>query len=140
MIVVDTNVVSELIRPKPNALVLGWVDRNPILDTWLTAVSVAELLFGVARVPAGARKSALESAVFDVIDKDFAERVLPFDLRAAGFYGELVAARERLGRPISVADAMIAAIAISVEACLVTRNVRDFAYTGLELINPWDES
>jgi toxin FitB len=139
MIVVDTDVVSELMRPRPSASVLEWLDRNPSRDTWLTSISVAELLYGVTRLPVGVRKTGLELAVIDVVEKDFARRILSFDLTAARYYGELVAARERLGRPIAIADAMIASIAVSVGAtALATRNVRDFAHTGLALINPWD--
>lgn len=137
MIVLDTNVVSELVRERPAEGVLAWVDARPVDDLHLTAITVAELRYGVARLPHGRRKDALEGAVAALIDDDFDGRVLPFDRAAADRYGVIVAGRERSGRPISQADAQIAAVCDAREAALATRNVRDFSETGITVVDPW---
>lgn len=102
-----------------------------------TAITAAELLYGIARLPNGQRKAQLAAAVHGLLSEDFLGRVLPFDEAAAGQYAEVVTGRERLGRPISRADAQIAAICLTANATLATRNTADFEDTGLELINPW---
>jgi toxin FitB len=137
MIVLDTNVVSELMRRRPDAAVLGWIDASDANGLALTAVTAGELLHGVARLPNGARRRRLAAAVHDMLLEDFAGRVLPFDGAAALHYGELVAAREHAGRPISVADAQIAAICRYHGAALATRNRRDFEATGVDVLDPW---
>jgi len=137
MIVLDTNVVSELMRRRPDAAVLGWVDAADPRELALTAVTAGELLHGVARLPNGARRRRLTAAVHDLLVEDFDGRVLPFDGAAAVHYGGLVAARERDGRPISIADAQIVAICRHHGAALATRNARDFAATGVEVVDPW---
>jgi predicted nucleic acid-binding protein len=137
MIVLDTNVLSELVRVKPDARVLAWLDDKPVAEIATTAVTTAELLYGVARLPAGRRKVELEQAVRAVLDEDLRDRVEPFDRKAAAEYALVVTGRERLGRPISVADAQIAAICRARSAALATRNTKDFEDTGIELIDPW---
>lgn len=137
MIVLDTNVVSELVRAAPDEGVLAWLDALPVTETATTAVTAAELLYGVARLPGGRRKAALEQAVRAMIDEDFRDRVEPFDRHAAAAYALVVADRDRLGQPISVADAQIAAICRARGATLATRNTKDFQDTGIELIDPW---
>jgi hypothetical protein len=138
MIVLDTNVVSELMRARPDTAVVAWLDAQQSDDLHLTTVTAAELLFGVARMPTGSRKTSIASAIADMLEHDFADRILPFDTSAAVDYGELVARREQLGRPIGMADAMIAATALSAGAsCVATRNTKDFGDTGLTLVNPW---
>jgi toxin FitB len=137
VIVLDTNVVSELMRPKPSAAVLDWVDRQPAAETYLTAITVAELLYGVARLSDGQRKTDLAVLVEALLSKDFEHRVSPFDETAAAHYADIVACRERLGRPISTADAQIAATCRSHGAVLATRNVDDFTDIAVEIINPW---
>lgn len=138
MMVLDTNVVSELMRAQPAPSVLAWLDGLPPGDTWLASVVVAELLFGLARLPQGARKDALSQTVKAMLEQDFAGQVLPFDLAAAASYAHLVSQRERLGQPIGMADAQIAATCLAYGAALATRNTRDFADLGLTLVNPWE--
>lgn len=137
MIVLDTNVVSELIRAEPAPQVLAWVDARPARTLAITAVTAAELLYGVARLPRGRRASLLADAVRDVLEVDFAGRVLPFDLIAAAHYADIVTARERSGRPISAADAQVAATSRSHGSALATRNERDFDGLGIDVVNPW---
>jgi predicted nucleic acid-binding protein len=137
MIVLDTNVLSELMRRRPTARVVRWVDQQDASALAITAVTVAELLYGVARLANGARKTELAVAVDALVREDFAGRVLPFDIAAAAHYAELVAERERRGRPVSVSDGQIAAICRSHGAGLATRNVSDFDKTGITVLDPW---
>ena len=137
MIVLDTNVVSELMRSDPDAAVVGWVDSQPSVDLVLSAVTVAELLYGIARLPDGRRKSRLATQVEAMIAADFEHRVLPFDATAAAHVADIAARRERTGRPIGTADAQIAAICRSYGAVLATRNGSDFDDTGIRVVNPW---
>jgi predicted nucleic acid-binding protein len=102
-----------------------------------TAITAAELLYGVSRLPGGRRKAALADEVAGLLRDEFADRVEPFDVRAAGYYAVLVAERDQLGRPIGTADAQIAAICRAHGATLATRNTKDFTYTGIDLHNPW---
>lgn len=138
MIVLDTNVISELLRPRPNRGVVAWVDAQPSAVLHLTAVTVGELVYGVARLPNGRRRMALALAVEAVISEDFAHRVLPYDEAAARHLGDIAAHRDRLGRPISTADAQISAICRSHGAAVATRNVDDFEEIGVEVIDPWN--
>ncbi len=137
MIVLDTNVISELMRATPEPSVIDWIDTQADIDLFVTAITVAELFYGIARLPDGRRKSNLATHFERVIDEDFDHRVLPFDEPAAAHYGDIAAAREHGGRPISVADAQIAAICRSHDSMLATRNVNDFASTGITVIDPW---
>lgn len=137
MYVVDTNVASELMRPEPLPSVAAWIAGQDSEELYLTAVSEAELLYGVAILPAGRRRDALEAAMAWWLDSGFTDRILPFDSPAARVYAEIAASRRRAGRPISPADGQIAAISYSYGAVLVTRNVRDFRDTGIDIINPW---
>ena len=137
MIFLDTNVVSELMRLEPEQVVVEWVDRQLADDVYLTAVSLAELLYGVARLPAGRRRSALAEELEAMVSDDFGHRVAAFDATAAPHYADIAARRESTGRPISFADGQIAAICRSHDAVLATRNVDDFIGTGVRLINPW---
>ena len=137
MFVVDTNVASELMRPEPAPSVAAWIGARDAEDMYLTAVSEAELRYGVAIMPFGKRRSALEAAMNRWLDLGFKERILPFDSAAARAYAEIAADRRRAGRPISDADCQIAAISRARAAGLVTRNVRDFDGTGVNIINPW---
>lgn len=137
MIVLDTNVLSELIRSRSEARVVDWVDEQDAQLLAVTSITVAELLYGVARLADGARKTKLSAAVQALVRDDFSGRVLAFDGPAAERYAELVAERERNGRPISVADAQIAAICRHHDATLATRNTRDFDSTGIGIVDPW---
>lgn len=138
MIVLDTNVVSELMRAAPEPGVTGWVDSLDVSDIFLTAVTAAELMYGVARLPNGRRRRELRAQVDGLLAEDFRDRILPFDAPAATHYADIVADRERSGLQISMADGQIAAICRNWNAGLATRNVSDFVDTGVELINPWD--
>jgi predicted nucleic acid-binding protein len=137
VIILDTNVISELTRRAPDDGVISWLDSLPTAEVATTAVTAAELLYGVARLPSGRRKTELATAVRDLLGQDFQDRILPFDEPAADRYAEIVTGREQRGRPIGVADAEIAAICRTADAVLATRNVSDFEETGIELINPW---
>ncbi|MGI8310045.1 type II toxin-antitoxin system VapC family toxin [Saccharopolyspora hattusasensis] len=137
MIVLDTNVLSELIRHTPEADVLAWLDSLPATEVATTAITAAELLYGVSRLPDGHRKTALTAAVHALLNDDFHGRVEPFDALAATHYAVVVSERDKLGRPISAADAQIAAICRARRATLATRNIKDFEETGVELVNPW---
>ncbi|HEY0718846.1 MAG TPA: type II toxin-antitoxin system VapC family toxin [Streptosporangiaceae bacterium] len=137
MIVLGTNVISELMRLTPAAVVVAWVDSLAASEVSTTAITAAELLYGVGRLPGGHRKTQVATAVHGLLSEDFGGRILPFDEPAASHYAEMVAARERLGRPIGRADAQIAAICRTVGATLATRNTADFEETGVELIDPW---
>lgn len=133
----DTNVVSELMRPVPHATVLAWLNNQPADTLWLNSVVVSELLYGVARLPDGKRRAQLALAVQAMLAEDFSGRVLPFDLEAAVVYADLVAMRDRQGQPMDVADAQIAAICLAHGATLATRNTKHFEGVGLTLMNPW---
>jgi toxin FitB len=137
VIVLDTNVISELTRRVPEPAVISWLDSWPATEVATTAITAAELLYGIARLPSGHRKTALSVAVHGLLADDFHGRVLPFDDRAAPRYADIVSGRDQLGRPIGVADAQIAAICSASGAELATRNTDDFEDTGIELINPW---
>lgn len=137
MILLDTNVLSELIRPDPDDGVLRWIDSLDAAALATTAITAAELLYGVARLRAGRRRDLLSEAIRGMIEDDLGGRVEPFGATAAAHYAALVSDRERAGRPISIADAQIAAICRALGATLATRNTDDFEATGIELINPW---
>ena len=138
MIVLDTNVVSELMRPRGEAHVIAWADEQPADRVYLTAVTTAELRYGVARMPDGRRKTDLADRLQRTIAEEFASRILSFDDNAAALYAAIVMGRERRGLPISMADAQIAAICRHHGAGLATRNTKDFAHTGIDVIYPWD--
>jgi predicted nucleic acid-binding protein len=137
VIVVDTNVLSEFMRPVPDEHVLRWTDATRRSDLWTTSVVIAELASGVAALPQGRRRSLLSEAL-DLMLERFEGRVLPFGLKAAIEYGRVVALRTQFGRPIAVADAQIAAVVIGTGATLVTRNTADFDGLGIEVVNPWN--
>ncbi len=137
MFVIDTNVASELMRPSPTPTVAAWIAKHDAQEMYLTAVSEAELLYGVAIMPAGKRRNALEAALHRWLNLGFGNRILPFDSAAARTYAEIASGRRHAGRPINEADCQIAAISRSRGAILVTRNVRDFGGTGVNVINPW---
>ena len=137
MVVLDTNVVSELMRPAPDPTVEAWVTGRAAATLFFSAVGEAELLYGVAIMSAGQRRDALASEIEAMLREDFAGRVLPFDSEAARAYAEIAAARRADGRPVSQADVQIASIACSRGMAVATRNVRDFADIGIDIIDPW---
>jgi predicted nucleic acid-binding protein len=138
VILLDTNVISELTRTRPDPKVLAWMDSLDPRDVAITAMNEAEILHGLARLPDGRRKQELQDS-WEAVKADLLTgRIMPFSSEAAHWYGELVSHRERLGLPIDAADAVIAAIALEHRAQLATRNTKDFAELGLVLINPWN--
>jgi toxin FitB len=139
VIVLDTNVVSELMRREPDRAVVEWVDRQPGDDVWLTSVTLAELLYRIGRLPAGRRRSELADQLDAMVAEDLSGRITAFDAIAAAHYADIVVGCERSGRPIGAADAQIVAICRSHDAQLATRNVADFVDTGVDVVNPWIE-
>jgi toxin FitB len=152
VILLDTNVLSEFMRPQPSAQVVSWLDGQPAGEVWISAISRAEIELGLALMPKGRRKEALVQAAQAMWGEDFADRCLPFDEVAASHYARIVSARIQAGRPISsvratrptaravnrVEDAQIAAIALAHRMVLATRNTADFELIdGLALVNPW---
>ena len=140
MIVLDTNVLSELMRPDPDQAVIAWMDSQDPAQLFLTAVTVAEILYGIARLSDEKRKADLRELGAAMLKEDFARRILSFDEAAAAHYAEVVCERQSSGRPIGMADAQIAAICRTLNgATLATRNSRDFEGIGLDLANPWTD-
>ena len=136
MIVVDTNVASELMRPSPSKTVRNWVSSQAPHDVYMTAITVAEIRYGLERRPDGRRKDRLRAAA-DEIFAAFSEYVLPFDAGAAVYYALVVTQRDHHGLPIDGFGAQIAAICRARGAALATRNVKDFRDTGISVIDPW---
>lgn len=138
MIVLDTNVVSELMKSAPADAVARWVADQLATTLYTTSITQAEILHGIMLLPAGRRRGALEAAAEAMFDEDFGGRVLPFGGEAARAYAQIAAQRRRSGRPISHFDAQIAAIARSARAPVATRNVSDYEGCGIKVLNPWD--
>jgi predicted nucleic acid-binding protein len=139
MIILDTNVISELMKPKPSAHVLAWVAKQPIEDVFATSISEAEVFYGVELLPEGKRRENLFADAEAMFTQDLAGQVFAFDSEAARVFSRVAAERRMLGKPISHADAQIAAIARSRSAKVATRNVEDFENCGIDVINPWNE-
>ena len=136
-ILLDTNVVSELMRASPSAGVAAWVSDHPLEDLFFSAVGEAELRYGAAILPAGRRRDTLLLRIDAMLRDAFEDRVLPFDGDAAREYGDIAAVRRAGGRPIASADCQIAAIAASRGIAVATRNVRDFEGMGVRIVDPW---
>ena len=139
MIVLDTNVVSELMRQVPARRVMEWLADQPPSDIFLSAVSEAELRYGVATMPAGRRRDILAATIEEHVERDFAGRILSFDSSAAQAYATIAAERRAAGRPIAPFDCQIAAIARSRGASVATRDTGGFEGTGVDVINPWGD-
>jgi toxin FitB len=137
MIILDTNVFSETVKPRPEPQVLAWLAAQRYRDVFLTAITTAEVLHGFGRMPVGKRRAQLESAVDALFRHEFAGRILPFDEAAAISYAQVMGGREAAGRPIQTCDAQIAAIARVHSAVVSTRNTKDFELCGVVLVNPW---
>jgi len=138
MILLDTNVLSEFMRPQPSPRLVSWMDELPAGEAYTSAISRAEIELGLALMPGSPRQEALAEAARAMFEEDFAGRCLPFDDGAARHYGRIVSARIRAGRPISLEDAQIAAIALAHRMTLATRNAADFELiVGLDVVNPW---
>jgi len=137
MIVLDTNVISELMRVKPAEEVMRWIDAQPRNSLCTTTVTQAEVLYGLESLPQGKRRDTLLEVARTVFDTDFSGRVFPFDGDAARAYAHIAATRRRAGRPIPQLDGQIAAIAVAIGSELATRNRSDFEGCGIELHDPW---
>lgn len=137
MILVDTNIISELIRPQPEPKVEAWLAGQRSADCFLSTVTEAELRYGIQLLPTGQRRDNLQLLLNGILEQDFGGRILPFESAAAAAYSVIAGNRRRLGRPISQMDAMIAAIANSNGATLATRNISDFGDCGIQIVNPW---
>lgn len=138
MIVLDTNVLSELITARPDPEVVSWLETQPMDALFTTAISQGEMLYGACILPAGRHRDTLLHEVEAIFSADMAGRVLPYDSDAAGIHATIAAMRRAWGRPISQPDAMIAGIVASRGAVLATRNVRDFEGCGIDVVDPWD--
>jgi toxin FitB len=139
MIVLDTNVLSEILRPVPEPRVVEWLSEQPRASVFTTTITRGEILYGLQVLPAGKRRDGLWNAAMQIFDVDLDGQVLSFDSAAADDYAEISAARRAAGRPIAQLDAQIAGITRSRGAQLATRNVRDFDACGFAVINPWDK-
>ena len=139
MIIVDTNVISELLRPAPAKQVETWLADQDGANLYFTTIGEAELRHGVAILPSGKRRTALTRAIEGILEEDFRDRILPFDRQAASAYAAIAAERRALGRPISQFDCQIAAIARAHGASVATRNTSDYESCGVDLLNPWDQ-
>jgi toxin FitB len=133
----DTNVLSELLRAAPDRSVLAWIAAQPAQSLFVSALTQAEMMLGARLLPAGKRRSALEAALHAMFEEDFAGRILPFDSASAQVYPDVVAKRRAAGRPISQFDAQIAAIARHHRTSIATRNVSDFEACGVVVFDPW---
>ena len=138
MIVLDTNVVSEPLKPAPNPAVLDWLNAQEPQTLFLTAVNLAELLAGVEALPAGRRRDALAQALSTQVFALFGGRILPFDAKAAQAFATTNSSAQAQGNTIGFADCAIAAITRANGFALATRNLRDFKGAGVSLIDPWD--
>ena len=138
MIVLDTNVLSALMRQKPEQPVIDWLDRQPWTSVWTTSVSILEIRFGLQTLPPGKRRCYLVDTFEKVILDQLGERVVAFDHAAADQAADLMASRQKRGRPGDLRDTMIAGIVLAHRATLATRNVQHFSDLSLDIVNPWE--
>ena len=137
MIVVDTNVISEIMKVAPAAAVVDWLNEQKASTLYVSAVTIGEIEYGLRVLPTGKRRLELKERFERFISLAFAQRVLAYDDTAARHYGEIMALRKELGRPMSVADGQIAAIARTNGCAVATRNIRDFEDCGIQLVDPF---
>ena len=140
MTILDTNVLSELMRPQPSSRVVDWIAYQPAEELYTTAITEAEIFYGIELLSKGKRREKLLLAVESLFTEDLGSRVFAFASDAAREFARIAAARRALGRPISNADAQIAAIARTQRARLATRNVADFEDCGIEVVDPWEKA
>jgi predicted nucleic acid-binding protein len=139
MLLLDTNILSEIMRPEPDRKVADWIVRQPSDELFTAAICQAEILSGLAITPAGRRRAQLEQAARAMFDDDFEGRILPFDTEAASSFAELFTARRKAGRPGGTIDLMLTAIARVRGASVVTRTVAHFKGAGVAIVNPWNQ-
>ena len=137
MIILDTNVLSTLMQRAPEASVVAWLDRQPAESVWITSITLFETRLGLALLPAGRRRQALQAAFERLLEEDLENRVLDFDSAAATEAAVLAAERQRTGRPVDMRDTQIAGIALARRATLATRNVRHFVDLNISVVDPW---
>ena len=137
MIILDTNVLSALMQKEPERAVVSWVDRQPAESVWITSITLFETHLGLALLPGGRRRQALQKAFAELLEQDLENRVLDFDSAAATEAAGLAAERQRAGRPVDMRDTQIAGIALARRATLATRNVRHFADLKAPVVDPW---
>src|ERR1700730_1092344 len=137
MIILDTNVLSALMRTLPEAPVVAWLDRQPAKSIWIPSITLFEARFGLALLPSGRRRQTLEAAFARLLKEDLENRVLDFDSAAATEAASIAAERQKAGRPVDMRDTQIAGIALARRATLATRNVRHFADLKVPIVNPW---
>jgi toxin FitB len=137
VIILDTNVLGALMRSAPDAAVVTWLDRQPAESVWITSITLFETRFGLALLPSGRRRQALESAFDHLLKDDLENRVLDFDSAAATAAASLAAARQKGERSVDMRDTQIAGIALARRATLATRNVRHFADLKISIVDPW---
>jgi predicted nucleic acid-binding protein len=137
MILIDTNVISELWKVEPNPNVLAWIDAQIVETLYLSAITVAELRFGLATMPEGKRRTIYQERLENTVLPTFADRVLPFDLEASQAYADLMSRARVGGKAIGKADGYIAAIAIASGLMVATRDISPFEAAGLKIVNPW---
>ena len=138
MIVLDTNVLSALMRQVPEAQVVAWLDRQPAESVWITSITLFEARLGLALLPKGRRQQTLEAAFARLLEEDLENRVLDFDSTAATEAASLAAARQKAGRPVDMRDTQIAGIALARRATLATRNVQHFRDLNVPVVDPWN--
>ena len=140
MIILDTNVLSALMRQVPEVPVVAWLDRQPAESVWITSITLFEARLGLALLPAGRRRKVLEAAFAQLLAEDLENRVLDFDSAAAIEAASLAADRQRAGRPVDMRDTQIAGIALTRRATLATRNVRHFQDLNVPVVDPWTDA
>jgi predicted nucleic acid-binding protein len=138
MIILDTNVLSALMRNQPDAAVVRWLDQQPADTIWITSITVFETRFGISLLADSRRRQNLETAFNRLLEKELANRVLDFDSVAAVHAGILAAERQKIGRPVDIRDTLIAGIALTHHAILATRNFKHFSDLEIPVVNPWD--
>ncbi|MDU9049154.1 MAG: type II toxin-antitoxin system VapC family toxin [Candidatus Electrothrix sp. Rat3] len=138
MILLDTNIISEVMRRKPSDRVLGWLNLRNKEELFVSSITIAEICYGLRILPVGQRKKQLETHFEQFIAQGFTGRIIGFDESAARVYAEIMGLRKEKGRPMSLPDGQIAAVARSNNLALATRNIRDFGHCEIELINPFE--
>lgn len=138
MMLVDTNIISEMMKPFPSTKVIAWLDQQDVTQLFISTVTLAEISYGLNILPKGDRRTLLEVAFNKAIKEAFYPRILSFDESAAYLYGKIMGYRKELGRPLSIADGQISSIARAHEFALATRNISDFIDCGIHLINPFE--
>jgi toxin FitB len=137
MIILDTNIISEMMKPEPQSNVVSWLDQQEVIHLYVTTISIAEIAYGLNALPDGKRRSSLAETFQETISLGFEGRIIDFDVDAAYLYGKIMANRRKIGRPLSMPDGQIVAIAIASGYSIATRNINDFIDCQVNVINPF---